>query len=341
MISRSVCALLLLSFASSSALAEEAEQKRKMAVGFYVNEIRKVDWRERSFLVDLYWWIRYPKPETEDEEKQLEALEFVNVAAEDVKHETLERKVVPGEGGEQIYVVYRTLGSFVFDADFRPYPFDRQRLPIIIEHTSLTAESLELVDDVASYERSSVAKDRWGVAQSFKVPDLDVRSVSRAFSVQPYQTDFGDPTVKDPRSGYSRATITFEVARSFGPYLVKILVPLLIILLLAYLVFFLPADELEVAAGLTVTSLLSCIAFQLTVAGDLPEIGYVVLSDRIFHLCYLLIMMAMAETVYTFNIERSGKTELAEKLETIARWGYPATFLIGVVIITAHGLMGT
>jgi hypothetical protein len=55
---------------------------------------------------------------------------------------------------------------------------------------------------------------------------------------------------------------------------------------LAYLVFFVPARELEVAVGLTVTSVLACIAFQLTVAGDLPHIGYVVTSDRIFHLCY-------------------------------------------------------
>ena len=49
--------------------------------------------------------------------------------------------------------------------------------------------------------------------------------------------------------------------------------------------------------GLTVTSVLACIAFQLTVADDLPSIGYIVTSDRIFHLCYFLIMIAMAETV--------------------------------------------
>jgi hypothetical protein len=47
----------------------------------------------------------------------------------------------------------------------------------------------------------------------------------------------------------------------------------LIILALAYLVSFIPARELGVAVGLTVTSVLACIAFQLTVADDLPSIG--------------------------------------------------------------------
>jgi hypothetical protein len=104
---------------------------------------------------------------------------------------------------------------------------------------------------------------------------LEIERATRGFTTQAYRTNFGDPT-----------TFTIEAARDYGAYLIKVLIPLLIILVLAYLVFFVPARELEVAVGLTVTSVLACIAFQLTVAGDLPHIGYVVTSDRIFHLCY-------------------------------------------------------
>ena len=114
----------------------------------------------------------------------------------------------------------------------------------------------------------------------------------------------------------------------------------MIILALAYLVFFVPARELEVAVGLTVTSVLACIAFQLTVADDLPSIGYVVTADRIFHLCYFLIMMAMAETVYTHNLEKRGREATAAKIEHRARYVYPGLFVVGFLVIVGHGLAG-
>ena len=44
-------------------------------------------------------------------------------------------------------------------------------------------------------------------------------------------------------------TFTIEAARNYGAYLIKILIPLLIILVLAYLVFFVPARDLDVAVG--------------------------------------------------------------------------------------------
>ena len=52
--------------------------KRRMRIGFYVTAVRAVDWTAESFLVDFYWWIRYPKPASEEDRKLAEALEFVN-----------------------------------------------------------------------------------------------------------------------------------------------------------------------------------------------------------------------------------------------------------------------
>ena len=121
--------------------------------------------------------------------------------------------------------------------------------------------------------------------------------------------------------------------RIFVPYLLKILTPLTIILILSYLVFFIPAESLDVASALTVTSLLACIAFEWSVSGALPNIGYVVMSDRIFHLCYVLIMLAMAQTVYTFALERQGRLKFADRLETVGRFVFPLGFISGVSLI--------
>src|SRR5687767_9966917 len=52
--------------------------KRRMRIGFYVNAVRGVDWTAENFLVDFYWWIRYPRPASEEDRKLAETLEFVN-----------------------------------------------------------------------------------------------------------------------------------------------------------------------------------------------------------------------------------------------------------------------
>jgi hypothetical protein len=322
--------------------------KRRMRVGFYVNAVRDVDWTAESFLVDFYWWIRYPKAASEEDRKLVEALEFVNgnlgvapgARATLLEHETQQRKTIPGPNGDEEYVSFRTIGRFYFTADFRTYPFDRQRLPIVIEHEVLTDGELELVDDEESYRDSGVSDQRWGLAPTVSVADLEIDRATRAFTTQEYRTNFGDTTIRERSTRFARVTFTIEATRDSRSYLIKILIPLLIILMLAYLVFFVPARDLDVAVGLTVTSVLACIAFQLTVANDLPNIGYVVTSDRIFHLCYFLIMTAMAETVYTHNLEKRGLERTAARIEQWARYLYPVLFLLGLLAIVAHGLAG-
>jgi hypothetical protein len=320
--------------------------KRRMRIGFYVNAVRDVDWRAENFLIDFYWWIRYPKPTSEEDRKLAEALEFVNgnlgvapeARAELLEHEIQERKTIPGPEGDEEYVAFRSVGRFYFESDFRKYPFDRQRLPIVIEHEVLTAEELELVDDEDAYRRAGGPPELWGLAPTVRVTDLQIDRATRVFTTHEYRTNFGDPMIRDPATSFARVTFTIETARDYGSYLIKILIPLLIILVLAYLVFFVPARDLDVAVGLTVTSVLACIAFQLTLADDLPSIGYIVTSDRIFHLCYFLIMTAMAETVYTHNLEKRGREGTAARIEQWARYLYPALLVLGFLAIVAHGL---
>ncbi len=60
------------------------------------------------------------------------------------------------------------------------------------------------------------------------------------------------------------------------------------------------------AAALTVTSLLSAIAFQFSVNSDLPEIGYLIYVDKIFYTTYFLIAVAMVESLWTFFLDATG-----------------------------------
>jgi hypothetical protein len=128
--------------------------------------------------------------------------------------------------------------------------------------------------------------------------------------------------------------------RTVEPYITKVFIPLGIILFLVYFVFFIPANKLDMAAGLTVTSLLSAIAFQFTINSDLPEIGYMIYVDKIFYLTYVLIVLAMGESLLTFYLDLSEdpkKKKMALKIDFYSRILFPLIFIVFSIVFKEFG----
>jgi hypothetical protein len=228
-------------------------------------------------------------------------------------------------------------GAFYFNPDFRMYPLDVQTLRISLENTLLPIEQFEIISDSTSYLNSNQNRQFWGFSNDLLTNKNEGYYFSKseiAVKKGIYNTNFGDPDF-DPISVYSRIDTTVKLNRSFIPYISKLLIPLMIILLLVYFVFFLPAEKIDIAAGLTVTSLLSAIAFQLAVSGELPDIGYIIYIDKIFYTCYFLIAISMAQSLFTYYLDASGverKMILAERIDIAFRFLFPILFFLATFL---------
>ena len=322
-----------LAAAESDAPAQVRTPTRIVTVGFYLHAIREVDWDNRSFVADIYWWLRYPKPDDEQECEQIEAVEFVNAHAGDIEQKTLERKIIQTEAGDEIYVHFRTVAPFFFSANFTKYPFDAQTLPIVLEHETLSNDDLTFAYDQVSDATPRTPTSLRGVSQNLQVPDFQITYIAHTVGHSTYYTNFGDASLDNTTFKSSRLTVALTIRRESSKFLVKMMIPLGICLVLPYLVFYVPAVELEVASGLTVSSLLTCVAIQIAVVPGLPQVGYLVVSDLFFYLSYALAMLAMAETVWSYQLEHKGNTLLANRMDRICRFLYPAFFLLGCLAI--------
>lgn len=297
----------------------------KIYVGYYMKSIL-IDSKEEKAAIDFYYWYRFDIPKDTSLIKTLASVEYVNGDLQ--SNEVHETKII----GNQYYIAGRAKGEFGFIADYTAYPFDKQIIPIQLEHTMLTSDQVEIVVDSQSYLNSGVSGDKWGLSPDLNFKDMIfVKSLFQSDS-RLYNTNFGDFTLTDYQSKYSQMSCNIYVKRNSIPYMLKFLIPLIIILGLAYLVFFIEADNLELACGLTVTSLLAAIAFQWTVSDDLPNVGYLSCADKVFYLGYVLIMLAMVQTVWTYHLEKSGKEKLALRMEMAGRWLFPILFF-GVTAI--------
>ena len=117
--------------------------------------------------------------------------------------------------------------------------------------------------------------------------------------------------------------------------MLKLALPLFVVLLLSYLVFFIPDHEIGTASALTVTSLLAAIAFQWTISDSLPKVSYFTTVDKVFYLVYSYIFYAMMQTVVTYNLSDGNdraKT-ISNKIEIHSRWLFPLSFFLILLYI--------
>lgn len=324
--------LIAMLFATRAARADDNDDPNvlpfqvKTTLGFHVIAIRDVDLRAGTFYADFYYWMVRKKVGNPDKDKLVESVEFMNgsVTGGD---QPIEQKDV---GPDVRYVCWHVTGTFHFTPDLRYYPFDDQHLEIQVENPDLEREYLVYTDDAGSYQRSHEPPARWGLKDDVTIHQYDIDKVERGETPSIYRTDFGDPKAEKAQSEYSRFTIRITISRQFAPYFFKIMLPLLVILGVAYLVFYLPPREISTASTLAITALLSCIAFQISVAQSLPDVGYLITSDKFFIMTYLLIFFSMVQSLWTYRIAENGQLARAHKWDARSRWMYPLFYVVGV-----------
>jgi hypothetical protein len=319
--------------------ANDKTQEKKpihCKTGIYIKTI-KIHESEELFEVLFYYWLRIDSMTPDIDTAEITSIEFVNA---DESHETFYTNHNKEKG--VFYTVGRCKANIPYKANYTRFPFDVQSLEISLESMILNSNKLVFVPDNLTNPINQIKKSGIEIlnGDEFKIKELLASSGNYT-----YETTFGDPEVKN-NDAYSRIVYTVKMKRDPLGMVQKILIPLLVVLVLAYLVFFIPDYEIGTAAGLTVTALLAAIAFQWTLSDSLPKVSYLTLIDKIFYLVYVYIFYAMMQTVFTFNLNKKGENmaennpelssryiNLSHKIEWHSRYLFPLTFILWLIIL--------
>jgi neurotransmitter-gated ion-channel len=110
--------------------------------------------------------------------------------------------------------------------------------------------------------------------------------------------------------------------------------PLLMLTMIPSVVFWIDAKEFDWLLKVPMTMLLSMVAFEFTIARDLPRIGYVTFLDAVFLASFGFCFLRIFEILTVFLMQKAGRRDRAVKLHTAGKWAYPLAYF-GVLLLLA------
>ncbi len=133
---------------------------------------------------------------------------------------------------------------------------------------------------------------------------------------------------------FSQYDVDIELVRDWGYYAWKLGVPLFLIVLMAYTVYFIPPSGVAQQVGVGMTSMLTLIAYMLALGSSLPKISYLTRADRLFVGCSLLVFLGLLKAILTTVwVQRDAKSVI-RWTDRLGRWFYPAAVLLIVLNAT-------
>ena len=214
-------------------------------------------------------------------------------------------------------VVYeeRFTAELSSDFDLRRFPFDNQQLQMAIE-------SFRYDDSTVRFTSRAVSRLR---SPSAFLPDWSIEDVGEQFD-----TDVANP---DGRA-YSQYVFQIRVERKHGYYIWNVFLPLGFITLLAWTVFFIAPEDVGTRTTVSITALLTAIAFSLVVSGTRPRVSYLTYMDAVFLNTYFLIFVATTSVIAAhFLIRNAGVPDAAERLSRMGRYSFPVLILATNVVL--------
>jgi hypothetical protein len=195
-----------------------------------------------------------------------------------------------------------------YPLDFRDFPLDRHRWritiwPVLSQSDEIVFHPLDRMNRLN--ERLSI--QGWRVAAPQAQASTGPR-VARAGS-------------------FARFDVELGLERDWSYHAWKLGVPLTLIVLMAYGVYFIPATALPQQIGLGTTAMLTLIAYMLTLGSTLPRISYLTRADRFFIGSAVLVFLGLVKAVAGIAVGQGPHAQLLDRLNRWGRWLFPLAML--------------
>ena len=195
----------------------------------------------------------------------------------------------------------------------RRFPFDKQALEIFIHPFVYERDELVLVP------RDKLART-W--EQNTGIAEWTRRGVDMA--ERPVEFVHFD----DSKSIVSEFVVTIGIDRQPMHVLVSIVLPLIMLVLLTFSVFWMDQEGLSDRVNIQFIGILSVVAYYFVVKDSAPEIAYLTLMDAFILTSFFMPAAGVIVSLVVDKLNRRGRTELGDKVDHVCRWVFPLGYAL-------------
>ncbi len=314
--------LLLLAHTAQASMsrpvAEEGKPTEINVVGVLL-DVDKIDSAEQNFTLNLYVIFRWSDPRLAHEGPGVEMRNLSDIwnprltitNTQKLRTNTRDEVEISPEG----LVTYRlhVFGDFSQPMELQAFPQDRHLFEVPIVAAGYRPHQLVFVSDprMDSFIAEKLSVADWNIS--------DMRGAPREVLLA--------NGIKLPGVVFS-----FEGERLFHHYLVKTIIPLALIVMMSWVVFWIDPKQIQNQLSVAVTTVLTLIAYHIALSGRLPEIPYLTNMDTFLFSSTILVFMSLIEVVVTSHLSSTGKLALARSFDRTARWLFPLIFILAFSI---------
>lgn len=303
----------------------------EVSVGMYITNLVSIDETQERFEVGGYLLGRWvdprliPKPSVRDRIPAVRDYELSQLwtpaieGANTISHKRNSYTLQADRDGVVTYIER-------FDAvlsnpyNLRKFPFDIQVLQFEYEPFLSSASDIRFAEKPLG--PTEISLDRHLELANWRIQDVSYTAarVRR----------------EGPAPEMSEALFQVKIKRRAGFYVLKILLPVVLITLIPMVVFWIDPKEFDWILKVPLTMLLSLVAFQFAVARDLPRLGYVTFLDAVFIGSFVFFFLQILEITAAYVMQTGRWRREALRVHTAGRWMYPLVyFLFWVILIVA------
>ena len=303
-----------------TSLGQTYTVQRVVTVGLNFNQVDDLSAGSQTFEADFFVWFKF-RGSTDGPSD----VSFVNAVNPGLSLGAPQRvSVADGEH----YELYRVKGNFRTQMDFTSFPFDTQQLPVTLQNRSLPAAKITYIPDPDNLEQPQSERLQSGTDASTtidSIPNWEADSVQFYPSSVGNTGALGDPSIATGAKGitYSQMVGDIAVSRDVRSFLIKNLLPLILLTLVVYVSLWYPYKDATARISFGVTGILTGAVMLNSVTSSLPSVDYTVAIEWAYYAFILLSGLCILGTLIGRQFTEERKLANARVLDRVMRIGYP------------------
>ena len=204
--------------------------------------------------------------------------------------------------------------------DLSDFPFDTQDFSVHVISVAGGPDDIQFVPD--ALWTAPGLKQAAGIAEEISLPDWEITGWEAGAA----------PYVLVPGTTAAGYAMKIEAKRAPAHYVRKVILPLILIVMMSWAVFWIDPTNAGSQISVAVTSMLTLIAYRFAVGGHVPRVPYTTRMDTFILAATVLVFLSLTEVILTAGLVRREREGLARKIDRVSRVLFPITFTVVAVL---------